>query len=71
MVNSHSSTPKPKGLTAPKKTLAQVVSTSDAAGLEHKIRERAHQLYEGRGREPGRDQQDWVQAEHEISKERP
>jgi Protein of unknown function (DUF2934) len=62
-----SSTPaKPKNLTAPKKNLARVAPISDAAALENKIRERAHQLYEARGCEPGKDQQDWVQAEHEI-----
>jgi len=67
MSDSHASTPaKPKTLTDQKKTLARVAPISDAAGLENKIRERAHQLYEGRGCEPGKDQQDWLQAEHEI-----
>jgi hypothetical protein len=53
-------------LTTPKTTIPRVVSIADAAGLENQIRERAYQLYEGRGRGPGQDQQDWVQAEHEI-----
>jgi hypothetical protein len=61
MSDSHAPTPA-----KPKKTLARVAPISDAAGLENKIRERAHRLYEGRGCEPGKDQQDWVQAEHEI-----
>jgi hypothetical protein len=30
------------------------------------IRERAYQLYESRGCEPGQDEQDWLRAEHEI-----
>ena len=30
------------------------------------IRERAYELYEKRGREPGRDEQDWLRAEREI-----
>jgi Protein of unknown function (DUF2934) len=30
------------------------------------IRERAYQLYESRGREPGQDEQDWLRAEQEI-----
>lgn len=33
-----------------------------------KIRERAYELYEARGREPGRDEQDWFRAEQEIVK---
>jgi hypothetical protein len=45
MSDSHTSTPaKPKALTVPKKA-ARVVPIFDAAGLENKIRERAHQLY--------------------------
>jgi len=69
MFDSHASTSaKHTTLTVPKNTFARVapVSDSEAAGLENKIRERAHQLYEDRGREPGKDQQDWIQAEHEI-----
>ncbi len=34
--------------------------------LERKIRLRARQLYEQRGRVEGRDLEDWVQAESEI-----
>jgi hypothetical protein len=72
MLNSHTSTPaKPKNLVVPKKPFTRQAPVSDAAGLEDKIRERAHQLFEGRGREPGSDEQDWVQAEHEILKQRP
>ncbi len=33
---------------------------------QDRIRERAYQLYEGRGREPGQDKQDWLRAEQEI-----
>lgn len=36
-------------------------SPSDAA-----IAERAYALFEARGREPGRDQEDWLQAEREL-----
>ena len=31
-----------------------------------KIRERAYELYESRGRKPGHDEQDWLCAEREI-----
>jgi hypothetical protein len=72
MVDPRSSTSaKPKALTVPKKTLAPVVANSDPAALENAIRGLAYQLYEGRGREHGKDQQDWVQAEHEILDQRP
>ena len=30
------------------------------------IRKRAYQLFEMRGRQPGRELDDWLQAEHEI-----
>jgi DUF2934 family protein len=67
MFDSHASTAaKPKTLTIPKNSFTRVAPVSDTTGLENKIRERAHQLYEDRGREPGQDEQDWVQAEHEI-----
>lgn len=72
MVDSHASTAaKRNTLTTPKTTIARVVSISDAAGLENQIRERAYQLYEGRGREHGQDQQDWIQAESELLNPRP
>jgi hypothetical protein len=35
---------------------------------ESTIRERAYELYESRGREPGHDEQDWLRAEQEIIK---
>jgi len=34
--------------------------------LLEKIRQRAYELYEARGREEGRDFDDWLQAEAEI-----
>jgi hypothetical protein len=33
---------------------------------EEKIRNRAHELYQWRGEEPGRDLDDWLQAEREL-----
>ena len=38
----------------------------DAVPSDGKIRERAYELYESRGREPGQDEQDWLRAEQEI-----
>ena len=38
----------------------------DPAELEERIRLRAYELYEARGREDGHDRADWLQAEGEI-----
>ncbi|HWX92364.1 MAG TPA: DUF2934 domain-containing protein [Terriglobales bacterium] len=37
---------------------------SDA--LQAEIRQRAHELFEERGREHGHDEQDWLRAEAEV-----
>jgi hypothetical protein len=72
MLSSRASTPPAKPTTlSPKKTAAEVAKIAAAPGLENKIRERAHQLYEGRGCEPGKDKQDWLRAEHEILNPQP
>ena len=42
---------------------AAVAVTTD---VEQLIRERAYQLFEARGREPGHEVGDWLQAEAEI-----
>jgi hypothetical protein len=71
MLSSRESTPaKPKTLALPKERVANVTQISDKAGLQNQIRERAYQIYDARGCEPGKDQQDWLQAEHEIVKPR-
>jgi len=72
MLASQASTPSATTtLVHPKKTAAGVTRVSDAPGLENKIRERAHQLFEGRGCEPGKDKEDWLRAEQEILKLQP
>jgi DUF2934 family protein len=69
---SRASTPaKPNTFISSKKTAATVAVIGDAVRLEHRIRERAYQLYEGRGCEPGLELQDWAQAEQEILNPRP
>ena len=40
---------------------------SDPQELERQIRQRAHELYEARGREDGHDLDDWLRAEEEIT----
>ncbi len=44
--------------------------TSDQQELEHRIRERAHELYEARGREDGHELDDWFRAEEEITEKK-
>ncbi len=61
--------PKPNTLASPKSTRAKVAPISGTVPLPDQIRERAHQLYEIRGREHGKDEQDWLRAEHEILNE--
>jgi hypothetical protein len=38
---------------------------------EHEIRGRAYELYIARGAQPGRELEDWLQAEREFTAERP
>jgi hypothetical protein len=66
-----STPPRPAGLTTSKDAFARAVPRFDVVGLEDQIRERAHQLYEERDREPGKHDQDWLQAEREILEKRP
>jgi hypothetical protein len=40
------------------------------AAAHDKIANRAHELYEERGREPGHDMEDWLKAEHDIEERR-
>ncbi len=49
---------------SPSKMIMMPVAVSSA----DRTRERAYELYEGRGREPGQDVQDWLRAEQEVLK---
>ncbi len=40
---------------------------SDPQELETRVRQRAHELYEARGREDGHDLDDWLCAEEEMT----
>jgi Protein of unknown function (DUF2934) len=56
----------------PKKSKAKTnyaTSEASAIDLEERIRRRAYELYERRGREDGRDTEDWLQAEAELVRE--
>lgn len=57
--------PKPI-LETPRKNPAKTATMRDSVSLQDKIRERAHQLFESRGCQPGQDQEDWLRAEQEI-----
>ena len=39
------------------------------ASREHEIRTRAYELYLARGAQPGRELEDWLQAERELTAE--
>jgi hypothetical protein len=67
----------PKTLKQSKPTLAVIPKDSPAVlaivphtvPAQHRIRARAYELYESRGREPGQDEQDWFRAERELLKQ--
>ncbi len=59
---SRSKTPK---LPAEMRPVSEPVPAPQVA-IEDEIRQRAYQLYEQRGRLPGFEDQDWLEAEREI-----
>jgi P-type Cu2+ transporter len=42
--------------------------STETAQIQERIRQRAYELYEQRGRQDGHAEQDWLEAEREISK---
>ena len=50
----------------PAKRPQPISTTPDPLQLEERIRVRAYELYESRGREHGHDLDDWLQAEGEM-----
>jgi len=58
--------PQPKMVAGPKSSPGKVAMAPDNVSSQDRIRERAYELYEGRGCEPGRDEQDWFRAEREV-----
>jgi hypothetical protein len=58
---------QPKSAVGPKSSPGKV-AMPDPVPSQDMIRARAYELYENRGREPGRDEQDWLRAEEEILK---
>jgi hypothetical protein len=59
---------QPNDAVASKASPAKVMMMANAPSHDA-IRERAYELYESRGREPGQEEQDWLRAEHDILKQ--
>jgi hypothetical protein len=60
--------PPPKIVVGPKSSTDRVRMMQAAVPSQDRIRERAYELYENRGGEPGQHEQDWFRAEQEILK---
>lgn len=68
MIDSKANRQPKANVAGPKSSTDNVTMMPNAAPSQDRIRERAYELYESRGREPGRDEQDWFGAEQEILK---
>lgn len=67
MISTKTQRPQqPKIVIGPKSSPGNVAKMPDNVSSQDRIRERAYELYESRGREPGQDEQDWFRAEQEI-----
>jgi hypothetical protein len=60
--------PKARIVVGPKSSPGKVAMMADTVPSQDRIRVRAYELYQKRGGEPGRDEQDWLCAEQEILK---
>ena len=60
--------PMPKTIVGPKSIPGKVAIVTDSIPLQEIIRNRAYELYENRGCEPGRDEQDWLRAEQVLNR---
>jgi len=54
----------------PLDALVSLQDTRRLAGLEDRMRQRAYEPYETRGREDGHDIEDWLRAEEEVSQKK-
>ena len=59
---------KPNTVIGPKSSPGKVTMMPNTVPSHDRIKERAYELYESRGREPGQDEQDWLRAEQELLK---
>ncbi len=58
--------PKAKIVVGRESSPGKVAIMADPVPTQDRIRVRAYELYQNRGREPSRDEQDWLRAEQEI-----
>lgn len=58
--------PKAAVVVPSKSSASKLAIMPDGVRSDSMIRERAYELYESRGREPGQDEQDWLRAENEV-----
>jgi hypothetical protein len=58
---------KPNVAVTPKNPPDKLAIMPGTVPTQDRISERAYELYESRGREPGQDKQDWFRAELEFS----
>ena len=58
--------PQAKTVAGPKNATDRMAAMPATLAAHNRIRERAYELYESRGRAFGQDQQDWLRAEQEI-----
>ena len=68
IVPKASKQPQSKTVVGPKSSPGKVAMMPDVVLSQDRIRGRAYELYESRGREPGQDEQDWLRAERELLK---
>jgi hypothetical protein len=61
--------PNPNSVMAAKSSPGKVAIMPESARTQD-IRERAYELYESRGCQPGKEEQDWFRAEQELHKQR-
>ncbi len=62
--------PQSKIVVGPKSSPGKVAMMPDTVPSQDRIRGRAYELYESRGREPGQDEQDGLRAEQELHNKR-
>jgi hypothetical protein len=63
--------PKPNVAVTPKDSSVKLTMMPNTEPPQDMIRERAYELYESPGREPGQEEQDWFRAEGELLKRNP
>jgi len=61
--------PNPNVAVTPRNSPAKLAMMRNTVPPQDRIRERAYQLYESRGRQPGQDEQDWLRAESDLLKQ--